>query len=311
MGRVLGGVRCPGAVLASAVLAALLVAGLALFEGLAVPAWGASQSKASLSTHLADWWNLQGQAYEHLRLDVERTASGPLEDGATWELTLYRGGQPGRGSREWTGAQLVAEPDAAMLERALGFISGTSGGGGTMVMSAHPHGSLTAEHEVVKDMLANGQTRRVEYDPVKRWLNIARPIAPSILVALTLHLVLVGAWGLWRWASGRTPRAMRGWRIAIAVSSVVLPGAALVLWIDRTKLSQPWWAYVIMPVAVWVVVLAISLIAMACKRRRAGRARFLLCPRCLYDLRDLPGEGACPECGRGYERDATIAMWRG
>lgn len=302
--------RRPGVVLMSAVLAAGLAVGLVLFEGLAVPAWGPRPTRATLSTHLADWWSVKDQIHEHMRLDVQRTASGPLEDGSTWTVTFFRGGVRDRGSRSWIAAERVAEPDAAMLTRGLDFISHRGGSGGTMVMRVHPYGDLYAEYEVVKDMLAQGFTRRVDHDPLKRWLNIARSIAPYALAALGLHLVFVGAWGLWRWLAGRTPRALRGWRIAIAAASVLLPGAMLVLWIDRARLPQPWWAFEIAPVALWVLVLAVSLLAMALKRRRAGRAGFVLCPRCLYDLGSLPGAGACPECGRAYEHERTVAMWK-
>lgn len=296
--------RRPGAVLVSAVLAAGLAVGLVLFEGLAVPAWGPRPTRATLSTRLAVWWSVEGQTYEHMRLDVQRTASGPLEDGSTWELTLYESD----GRADSVGV-FVPEPDAAMLARAHGMMNGRSGG--SVTVSINRYGSLLAEHEVVKAMLARGQTRRVEVDPLKRWLNIARPIAPFVLAALAMHLVLVASWGLWRWLAGRTPRALRGARIAIAAASVVLPGAALVLWIDRAKSAQPWWAWAIGAIALWGLVLAASLLAIAIKTRRAGRAGFVLCPRCLYDLGGLPVEGTCPECGRAYEHAATVAMWRG
>src|SRR5690242_21157814 len=31
-----------------------------------------------------------------------------------------------------------------------------------------------------------------------------------------------------------------------------------------------------------------------------------ICPRCDYDLRGLPPEGTCPECGRPYDRETII-----
>ncbi|MEQ9097040.1 MAG: hypothetical protein RIE32_12340 [Phycisphaerales bacterium] len=43
--------------------------------------------------------------------------------------------------------------------------------------------------------------------------------------------------------------------------------------------------------------------------RRAAAHEHLLCPECLYDLRTLHAAGACPECGRAYEREAVRAQW--
>ncbi len=45
--------------------------------------------------------------------------------------------------------------------------------------------------------------------------------------------------------------------------------------------------------------------------RRARAARYRLCPRCAYDLRDLGPRGTCPECGRPFERSAVRTQWLG
>lgn len=42
---------------------------------------------------------------------------------------------------------------------------------------------------------------------------------------------------------------------------------------------------------------------------RAQRAGGLLCPECMYDLRDSDATGTCPECGRAYEHEAVRAQW--
>lgn len=287
--------------IASALLAALLVAGLVLFEGLAVPAWGPVHSRATLSTELAEWWDVGSQSRERMTLDVERSASGPLEDGVAWKLTLHRGDGPEAG--------FVAEPDAAMLARALESMEGRRGG--NVSIHAAGYGSLATEHEVVKDMLGEGKTRHVEVYGLRRSLNVAWAISPFLAAALALHLGYATVLGLLRWTTGRTPRALRGWMIAIAASCLLLPGAALALWMNRDALPQPWWPLVVSPIAAHLAVLATSLLVMGAKLRRARRAGYQACTRCLYDLRSLPEADACPECGLRYERAATMAMWQG
>jgi len=45
-------------------------------------------------------------------------------------------------------------------------------------------------------------------------------------------------------------------------------------------------------------------------RHRLRQSDGLLCPQCGYDLRALPEEGACPECGIRYEHAAVRKRWR-
>lgn len=39
------------------------------------------------------------------------------------------------------------------------------------------------------------------------------------------------------------------------------------------------------------------------------RCDFMVCDRCRYDLRALPDQGLCPECGRPYLASALRATW--
>ena len=43
--------------------------------------------------------------------------------------------------------------------------------------------------------------------------------------------------------------------------------------------------------------------------RHASSADNLLCPACLYDLRHVGSTGACPECGRWFDRATVQSMW--
>lgn len=42
---------------------------------------------------------------------------------------------------------------------------------------------------------------------------------------------------------------------------------------------------------------------------KARLGQFMLCTRCMYDLRDSNEEGLCPECGRPYRHTATREAW--
>lgn len=44
-------------------------------------------------------------------------------------------------------------------------------------------------------------------------------------------------------------------------------------------------------------------------RRRANGLDILFCPECMHDLRGLPSEGVCPECGRLYSAPRVRAKW--
>ncbi len=69
-------------------------------------------------------------------------------------------------------------------------------------------------------------------------------------------------------------------------------------------------------VPLWVVslVCARATDAVLVRANRQG-ARFLrandgmVCPKCRYLLRDLPGAGNCPECGRSYTAAELRRLW--
>lgn len=62
---------------------------------------------------------------------------------------------------------------------------------------------------------------------------------------------------------------------------------------------------------VWLCLACVYLCHRSAKRalRRAAAHDHLLCPDCLYDLRNLDATGTCPECGRASEHDAVRAQW--
>jgi hypothetical protein len=77
----------------------------------------------------------------------------------------------------------------------------------------------------------------------------------------------------------------------------------------RTHLDYDWWFRAsdlgkggasVIAVPIWSLVLLTAvptawMFRTDCKRRRGERAG--LCATCGYDLRGLPGDRACPECG--------------
>lgn len=44
--------------------------------------------------------------------------------------------------------------------------------------------------------------------------------------------------------------------------------------------------------------------------RRVRTCHGQACLHCLYDLRSLPAEGCCPECGTPYTKADVVRQWR-
>lgn len=44
--------------------------------------------------------------------------------------------------------------------------------------------------------------------------------------------------------------------------------------------------------------------------KRLRRADYLLCPECGYNLCGTASPSRCPECGRAYDRDEVVTLWK-
>lgn len=72
---------------------------------------------------------------------------------------------------------------------------------------------------------------------------------------------------------------------------------------DSPAAALCWFGAVVLPV-VWGGLRVRSL------KRLVQRASYSACPRCLYDLRELPETQPCPECGFAGGRSGACAQWR-
>lgn len=109
------------------------------------------------------------------------------------------------------------------------------------------------------------------------------------LMCWVVYLVMM--LGLWiSFQSGLVLRAMQGrsadvigaWAIGTMLLRMMLPLLAMAL------IGVGWWRY----------------------RRRLRRAKFCLCPKCLYDLRGVRTAERCPECGFVFEPGEVARTWR-
>lgn len=231
-------------------------------------------------------------------MPMERTRHGPLWDTTRWELAFMHKGSA------------VASPDVAVRADALAVVRQGLGNQWT------PSGSgvgLGEELEVAQAMLLAGELVRVDVDGRLRAWNIAWHAALAVAVVLAAHLL---AAAVLRWHHHRTggagvPRALAGPMLALLVAVSVLPPLAVALWLVGSVWVYPSWTLAVWPLGVLVLVLAVAVPLGTARVRRARAMEYAACTRCLYDLRDSPGAGACPECGLAYDRARTVAMWRG
>ena len=75
----------------------------------------------------------------------------------------------------------------------------------------------------------------------------------------------------------------------------------MIAWVGGALIARTMWPFV-----------SVMFLALGARRfkRRLRAARFALCPRCLYDLRGLRGEAACPECGGAIPAKGAVSVWR-
>ena len=61
-----------------------------------------------------------------------------------------------------------------------------------------------------------------------------------------------------------------------------------------------------------VIVMAVSLRRLRRRlRRELGASGGRLCTHCIYNLKDLPPRGSCPECGHEYDAEFDARTWWG
>lgn len=233
-----------------------------------------------------------------IEMPMERTRHGPLWDTARWELVFF------------DGTSAVAAPDAVVRAGALEEVRGDLD---IARSGSNPASQYLEAFEVAEAMLLAGELVRVEVDERLRAWNIAWHAALVLAVVLAAHLLAAGLLRLHARATGNAgvPRALAAPAVALLVAASVLIPLAAALWLVDSAWVHPTWPLAIWPLAVLVLVLAVAMPLGASRVRRARAMEYAACTRCLYDLRDSPGAGTCPECGQAYERERTAAMWRG
>jgi hypothetical protein len=107
--------------------------------------------------------------------------------------------------------------------------------------------------------------------------------------------VTPGAPGAWE---GFTGRAMLPLVLLFVAWPFVMSGG-----------RSPWYSLAV-PLALLLALLGIGFLGRRQDAREIARAGFRACLRCRYDLRNLPPEGQCPECGRPYSHEHSERSWR-
>lgn len=251
---------------------------------------------------VAGWWHPRGgpgngSQYELLHFALRRSGTGPLLDTTEWQFYLT------------TNDAHVAKPDPAMLTRAQAQIRADFASGDTT--HGWP-GDKLDPRPVALDLLSRGQLTAVIIDRRARAWNIVHGVMLVLVALAAIHLLASLAMTIHdrQAGNGRLVPAMSRLYATTLLSLCILLPATCVLGVFWWTLPDPWWAYVFAPFVVLVSVLSVCLPRIAGRLRRAARAGDLLCTACVYDLRDLPEAGRCPECGRAYEHSATMRDWR-
>ncbi|UYV11507.1 MAG: hypothetical protein NCW75_09360 [Phycisphaera sp.] len=250
---------------------------------------------------VAGWWHPRGgpgngSRSELLHFALRRSGVGPLLDTTEWQFHLT------------TNDAHVARPDPAMLTWAQAQIRADFASGDTT--HGWP-GDKLDPRPVALDLLSRGQLTAVIVDRHARMWNIVY-IAILLMAALAaIHLLASLAMTIHdrEFSKGRVVPALSRLHAAMLLSLCILLPATGLLCLFWFQLPDPWWMFAFAPLVVLVGVLSVCLPTIAGRLRRAARAHNLLCTACLYDLRDLPEAGRCPECGRSYEHSATMRDW--
>ncbi len=116
----------------------------------------------------------------------------------------------------------------------------------------------------------------------------------------------------WQWFQGCTPRVVLGFRVwatLLTVCSLYIIAYALLFLLGSRALKPYDWAALICYAVYW---LPPTLLA---RRAKLTFARYILehngmiCFECGYDLKDLPDEYRCPECGTPYSKADLHRRW--
>ena len=247
---------------------------------------------------VASWWHPPGgpgagSQNEFVQWNMRRTGFGPLFDSTEW--TFYFS----------DGITALVQPDPAMLARAMASIRDDLDS-----MSTRSLESLDDldPRPVALDFFARGQTQGVIVDGRARAWNIVRR---ALVVVAIVHLLTALAMTIHdrQFRVGKAVPALSRWHATMLLSLCILLPATVLLGLFWFNLPDPWWAYAFAPLVLLAIVLSVGLPNIAARLRRASSADGMLCTVCLYDLRDLPAVGRCPECGTPYELAATILAW--
>ncbi|NRA57602.1 MAG: hypothetical protein HRU13_05735 [Phycisphaerales bacterium] len=234
-----------------------------------------------------------GGPFGLLFFELQRTGAGPLADRAEWTFTVVEGGVS------------LAQPDPAAITRAEAALRESLENNPTR------WGERLDPRPVALDLLPRGQLTTVVIDRRARVWNIVHGAGLAVAIAAAIHLLAALAMtvhGKLHGLARGVPALSRLHAVVLLACCILLPATG-VLWVFWWNMPDPWWAYTFAPLAGLAIVLLVCLPKIAARLRRASLAGDFVCTACMYDLRELPAAGNCPECGQPYERQATASAW--